>query len=395
MKKLLLLAVLSSLAIAAYAQDPPATPQTPAEPQIAVFSDYALGLEFDHPASWKRIDDPKVKKNLLDLDIFGKKKQPKNRLKQTSKETLFYIPAGDRTANLEIFSAVYNQSAEVWEEVQSLANKQLKREIDKQWREEILGVPLLLTKMTWEDAAFGKMVGLTGLVYSRTPQKLQFRLTAPADIYDSAEYELRQALQSIRTVRGGLPSAEDPSNPLDRSAYAAPLPQKPPKVLTIGATKPYGGKVKKGEVSMPLTVANRKVTLNAPAGWTFDASENGPITMRHGSVTGTVTVSVFSSLDSDPPQSAVLKASGMSLDEFTKVDRRQDMDQNPTLAGAELSSVWRFGEAASGALTTCDATGTTGDIYWVVRYRLQGKPSAAEKRAIEALLIGMSADLAP
>lgn len=394
MKKLLLAAGVGVLLVSqALAQDPPKA-NTPAEaPTLTVpYTNFALGLSFDHPAIWKLVEDPKEKKRLLDLNIF-KKKPPKNTLKRASDETLFYIPVGDRTATLEIFGALYDQTPELWEEVQQQVNSQLNRKIEKQWREEIMGVPLLLTKLSYPDEG-ETTIALSGLVYSRTPYKLQFRLTAPSIAYDQAEYELRQALQSIKTVQGDLPQAEDPNNPLTSSAYIN-KPTKPPKVTVLGSDKPEVVKIKKGEVAIPLTVSERKLVLTLPAGWTFDAPQNGVIVLHNPAVSGTVTVSVYSTLDSDPPEAAIIKASGASLNDYASVALRQEVQRDSSLAGAKLNAVWRTGQASAGTMTTCDAVGATGDNYWVLRYRLQGPPNSKERKLIEALTDGMSADPAP
>lgn len=377
----------------ALAQEPPKVDAPPETPLSVPYTNYALGLSFDHPAIWKLIEDPKEKKSFFGLPVFGKKKPPKNSLKQARDETLFYIPAGDRTATLEIFGALYDDTPELWEQVQQQVNKQLSRNVDKQWREEILGVPLLLTKISYDQEG-EKVYSLTGLVYSHTPYKLQFRLTAPSIVYDDVEYSVRQSLQSIKTVRGDLPQPEDPKNPLSSTAYIN-KPTKPPKVTVIGDEKAGGSKVKKGEVAIPLTVSARKLLLTLPAGWTFDPPQSGVVMLHHQGVAGTVTVSIYTSLDSDPPQAAIAKASGASLNDFASVAHREEIQRDANLAGANLNAVWRTGQASGGALATCDAVGATGDNYWVLRYRLQGVPTSAERKAVEALLNGMSADPAP
>ena len=275
------------------------------------------------------------------------------------------------------------------------ANKQLKRDVLKQSREEILGVPLLLTKIGYTDATGTKMVVLTGLMYSRVPNKLQFRLTAPEENYDSAEYNFRQVLQTLRTVEGDMPQTEDPNHPLDKSLYLVKTDKKPTKEMVFEIPKADPAKAKKGEVAVPMTVSERKILLTLPAGWTSEVSKDNLITLHKPGVSGAITVSVATTLDSDPPQSAVLKASGQALDDYAAVTNRTESMQDFSTAGASTDVIWRAGTSAKGALSTCEASGATGDLYWILRYRLDGVPTATEMKLVSALLDGISADPAP
>ena len=160
----------------------------------------------------------------------------------------------------------------------------------------------------------------------------------------------------------------------------------------IGGDKTGALKIKKGEVAIPMAVSERKLLLTLPAGWTFDAPQGGVIMLHHPAVAGTITVSLYTTLDSDPPQAAIAKASGASLNDYASVAQRQEVQRDSNLAGAVLNAIWRTGQASGGALATCDAVGTTGENYWVLRYRLQAMPTNAERKAVDALLNGMSAD---
>ncbi len=366
-------------------------------PTTQTFTDYDMGLAFDYPPSWILVEDARdPKKKGINLDILKKKKKkPLTGPKQTGKETLFYIPADSRTANLEIFEAQYDQTPDLWETIQTDANKQLKRDVLKQWREEILGVPLLLTKIGYTDATGTKMDVLTGLMYSRVPNKMQFRLTAPEENYDTAEYNFRQVLQTLRTVAGDMPQPEDPNHPLDKSAYMAKPDTKPTKQMSFVAEVPDPAKARKGEVVVPMTVSSKKVALSLPAGWTSEVSKDNVVSLHNPAVAGTITVNVATTLDSDPPQSAVLKASGQMLNDFTTVTKRNELLRDFSTAGASTDVIWRTGTGAKGPLTSCEASGSTGDLYWVLRYRLEGAASPAEVKLVDALLDGMSADPVP
>lgn len=388
MKKFLLSTLILGILVAGvFAQDTPST---------RTYNSYEMGLSFDYPSSWKLVEDAPAKKGGINLDIFKKKKKKApSGPKQTEKETLFYIPVGDHTAKLEIFSALYDDTPELWETIQSRANEQLKREVQKQWREEILGVPLLLTKIGYDDVGQPTTV-LTGLVYSRTPRKMQFRLTAPTDQYADAEYAFRQALQSLHTIAGEMPQPEDPNHPLDKSAYAAPTPQKATKITSLEAPKPNGGKIVKGAVALPVAFGERKAVLTFPAGWTGTQAADGSVALTHPGLNGSVTVTLFSSLDSDAPQSAILKASAASLDQFKSVSDRKEVAAETSLAGASTDAIWRTGVTAAGPLLTCDAVGATGDYYWMAKFRREGGALTVDERKLLDLLIdGMSLDPTP
>lgn len=379
-------------------KDQAVPPKAPATEQATTktFSDFQIGMQFDYASNWVMVADPKPGKgNWLDT-IIGKKKKPKIAAgKQAQGESLFYVPANGRTANLEIYGVMWAQTPDLWETNQVDANNALKRQVVKQWREEILGVPLLLTKIAYEDAATGPTNAIIGLVYSRTPYKMLFRLTCIDTDYDAADFELRQALQSLRTTSGAMPLPEDPNHPLDASAYVKVV-NKAPKVWSMTTAQPDPAKVKKGEVLVNAIIANTKSILSMPAGWTADApAADGTITLHNAAVTGAVVISLASVLDSDPPQAAILKASAASLDAFTKVDKRHETQHGFTTAGAATDTIWREGAGANGALTTCEAYGATGEQYWLLRYQMAGTPTAVEMKAINDLIDGMSVDPAP
>ena len=403
MNKLLLTALAAALAGAAIAQDttnkdqttPPKTDQAATQaPTVKTFADYQIGMAFDYPPTWVEVEDPKAPKNkkLIPDSIIGKKS--KKQLapgKQAQGESLFYIPAGSHTADLEIYGALWDQAPDIWESNQVQVNNDLKRQVVKQWREQILGVPLLLTKIAYDDAA-GHEVGLIGLVYSRTPYKMLFRLTAPDTDYDTAESNLRDVLQTLRTTSGDLPVPEDPNHPLDKSAYVD-VKNTPPKMVVLTAPTLDPTKAKKGAVVVAETVANQKANLTLPTGWTADApGSDGTIALHSAALTGPITITLASILDSDPPQAAVLKASAQSLALFAKVDDRTEKQNAFSTAGDTTDIIWRHGTDDKGALTTCDAVGGNGQMYWLLSYRLNSATTPAEMKALNDLVDVMSID---
>jgi len=405
-KLLLTAAMMATIVGSAFAQDTVNKDQPPTKTDQATpaattttktYTNFEIGMAFDYPSTWVYVADPKKakSKSLIPPDLFRKKakKGPVAPGKQVQDEALFYIPSGAHTSNFEVYSALWDQTPDLWESIQVDANKELKRSVVKQWREEILGVPLLLTKIAYDDAA-GHEVGLIGLVYSRTPYKMAFRITAPDENYDAAEYEVRQALLSLRTTQGGLPVPEDPNHPLDKSAYTNVVNRAPAEVVITGH-KVDPKKIKKGAVALPLSIADKKVVLTMPEGWTSTVGTDGTVTLHNAAVTGDVMISVASTLDSDPPQAAILKTSAQSLDLFSKVESRNETMEEITTGGASTDTIWRTGTSDKGAITSCDSVGATNDLYWILRYRMDGAMTPAMKKALAELIDGMSVDPAP
>jgi hypothetical protein len=400
MKRIFFLATLAAFSVFAAAQGatnaqatPPKADQAAPAVTSKTYSDYEIGMAFDYPSNWVMVADPKPGKgNPIDA-IIGKKSKKNKKLangKQAHGEGLFYVPAGTRTANFEVYSALWSDTPDLWETVQADANKQLNRQVVKQWREEILGVPLLLTKIAYDDAA-GHEVGLVGLVYSRTPYKMAFRLTCDDENYDAAEYSIRQTLQSLRTLDGGLPQPEDPNHPLDKTAYTSVV-NKPRAEVVITGHRPDPKHVKKGTVSLSQTVSGKNYVLTMPDGWTSTVATDGTITLHSAAVSGDVVVNLATTLDADPPQGVIIRNSGKSLDLFTKVDARNENIDQLTTGGATTDTVWRTGTGAKGALFTCDSVGSTNEAYWILRYQLDGTITPAAKKALEALIDGLSLD---
>src|SRR5690242_18114511 len=106
----------------------------------AVFRDDHLGLQFEHPKTWK--------------------------VRKERNGSVFSIPLdGGTEATLQLFPAKFNDKADQWQLIQVDINRSLKRTVDKQWQEEYLTVPMLLTRSHYE--VNGQTVSaLVGLLYS-------------------------------------------------------------------------------------------------------------------------------------------------------------------------------------------------------------------------------------
>ncbi len=331
-------------------------------PQTATFTDKRLGLSFDHPATW----------------IVGKPEK-------NSTKVRIPIAGTTESADLEIYRGAFASPPDIWQTSQLRLNEQLRRRVTRQWEQEILGAPMLLTRIEFE-AAGRPMNTLTGLFYTRSPEKLLFRLTAPASEFDKAQYEFETAMQTLRTVSGGLPQAEDPDRRPDPQAPAQKPAEPPPPRRRLETNAPTV-KLVKAPVVIPATVSERNVELRVPSGWTAEAGDGGGMTLRHPSLSSQIRLSLHSTLDSEAAMRTLLRASGESLKDFQKVSTRQEDEPKANQAGCTVVAIWRTGVAASGNLTTLDATGAMGEFYFLVSYRPQ---NVADRKLLEALLNAVS-----
>jgi hypothetical protein len=330
-------------------------------PQDVTYDNPELGFSMKHPATWQ-VSTKKGDSRIL-------------------------IPIADSKehAILEIFSALYRSDPEIWQTTQLRVNEQLKRTVHRQWQEEFMGVPLLLTKISYEDRGEPK-VALIGLLYTATPRKMNFRLTSAAGVYDTVEYEVRSALQTLRTIDGSLPTAENPNRTVDTAQTT-----RPPVITRIDGGPLPPKEIHKGEVAVEATAAGRPVVLRMPAPWGAVADGEWFV-LRHPDLKGALRVDVASVLDSDPAIRGLFKASTGSLDLFEKVARRDENRPVQNRAGAQTSAIWRTGASSTGPLTTCDAAGWLGDFYWLLEYRLAGEAGPEDRKLVEALIDGMSVE---
>jgi hypothetical protein len=337
--------------------------------QTAVLEIPELGLAMNHPADWQ-------------VTTVGKSKDIK---------VLIPIEGSSQKAMLELYSVPFSSEREVWQLGQKAINERMKREVMRQWEEELLGAPLLLTKVNYVEKS-GAQLLMIGMVYSRTPKKLMFRLSAAPDDFDKAEFIWRETMNSFRT---GQPwSPEDPTQKPDPKA---PPRTQLPKPVVIKANSLDGeAKLVKPPVAIEVAAAGRKLELRIPGEWAGKVQEDGSVLLTNPEVGGPVRILVASVLDSDPPQKALLTASSKTLGEYQKVTKRDEILPTKNKAGAMLASVWRSGLAAQGDLFSCDAAGSSGDFYFLAAFKSANATKiGAERKLIESLLQNMTIQVVP
>ncbi|HVL38874.1 MAG TPA: hypothetical protein VM328_05730 [Fimbriimonadaceae bacterium] len=329
------------------------------------FTSPQLGLMFDYPKTWKQTSRRDV--HLFDIPLEG----------------------GTR-ATLEIRAISFESEKERWQEVQKRINEQLRKEVERQWEELVLGVPFLMTRVRGQEDG-RPAITLTGLLYTGTARKMLVKLWAAPEDFERTELEFRELLNTLRTVDGRLPTPEDPTKPPEVLA-ARPEPPK-----TLPRRLPGAGKerqVVKGPVGLEVVVSQRKAVLRVPEGFVLSPTEDG-VQVSHPQLAKPLLLTLHTTLDSDRPDRALIRASAASLERFKTVTSRRDSTPAPNLAGATLATVWRVGETTGGTATTLEAVGLVDVFYWMLSSAWEGEPSPAERKVIEMLMDGASLEAAP
>ena len=286
-----------------------------------VFTSYEMGVTFNYPSTWTLATE------------------------KGSTRGQFPIEGSPEQATLEIYPANFKSDIDIWQATQLNISQQMKREVLKQWQEEIMGVPLLLTKAQGIEGG-RVLTQLSGLVYSATPRKMVFRLMAPPADFDKAEFAWRTVLQSLRTVDGAVPKAEDPNRKVTEEDLK-PISKPPKRTVWSAPTKAAAAPVK-GTVSVDVTAGGTALKLLAPEGWAFESAE-GTVTIKHAASGLSATVAVSSILDSPAPGLALMNLTAKTLDSYSRVDSRVEKGPLESRSGGTISYVWRQGAATDAA----------------------------------------------
>lgn len=310
----------------------------------ATFKNVQMGLTFTYPKEWKLSEKKTKKTNWFE----------------------FEVPTKSGTAHIEVFGLYFRSEKDIFQISQSHAVKQAEAELVKQWEEEILGAPLLLTQSKKKSDSI-----LVGLVYSFSYSKLMFRITTPEAAFEDVNYLWRQSLQSLRTISGDLLKPENPDKFLPGEG-----PSLGPNTVRIGGVpNPYGsdGKVEATPtVQIPGKAAGRPVILAAPEGWEGKVSEDGTKFELTNPKLGTpIEVRLASVITAEPPARALFSQSLETLKLFNAVLKRSEFGPAKNRSGAMYSYIWREGNGEKGSLIALDAAGSVDQFYWILSYRAE------------------------
>jgi|GEM_PF-4528352 hypothetical protein len=321
------MSALGWILVAALWQDPPVT----TEPATKEFVDRALNLSFRHPLDWKLV-------------------------RQDRRAVVFEIPAANGPAQLELIRTQFGSEPEVWQTVQVRTNELAKRTTVRQYEQQVLGAPVLMTLSEYEEGGVPKN-RLTGLFYTRNRSKLLFHLASPKAAYDEALFRFQQVFETLRSLTGSEFAPEDPANPTRTDPNPEQLPpvDAPKRVSIEDGTR---------ELGRPKFTRD----LSAPSGSVYRVSFWDPWRLEQnvlgfGAFSGTVNVRVESGFSADNLR-WITVTSANELSRFQKVGLRYDQ-----LIPAQRSGLrWfvRIGEDTSGPLLRAVAIAGEGTDRLVI-----------------------------
>jgi len=310
------------------------------EPQPVLFRDNQLNIQFNRPADWK---------------------QTKSDRRQTNFD--IPIPGSTNVAKLEIVRAAFRGDRDTWQTIQLRSNETAGRTVLRQYEQELLGAPVLLTQVEFTERGV-PLMRLSGLHYTRTPVKFLFNLTAPVSSYDSVAFLWNQTLESFRTVNGQPLLVEDPSAPLPSTPVRVE-PVRPPRVIsTTGSAGTNIGDyrrvdAKSGEQAIPILV---------PKDWTATAQGDGTLSLNRRGMDGVVVVRLEGLIDAEAGRRALATSAADSFKRYSVVDVRQDIEPMIAKSGNSVGSVWRHGKTAEGELATFEGFVAGTSHFMLLRY---------------------------
>lgn len=250
----------------------------------------------------------------------------------------------------------------------------------RQWEEEILGVPLLLTQLTVPDktdATKPATTRLMGLLYGGQKDAFSFQLETLEAAYPAAEQQWRNALLTIRTISGSLPTQAGQAPPDD------PEPVRPQNEVKVHVVRPDDGAPKEPKFGPVRVVADESAGLFAylPEGWS--ASEEG--VLKGPNTTTTITLSVGAGTKEVTRRTYFSKA-GSLLSTLTKVEKRHEPKPSVNNAGFETEWMERFGPTADGQGGHRVAFGWSGTLYWTITAQGSQQALEADRRALASLI---------
>lgn len=282
------------------------------------------------------------------------------------------VPTSAGDATIELYSTNYRRPAADWQRIQAQVNTDLGRTVDRQWEEELLQVPLLLTQIS-----YGQRKLLIGVLYSATPGKFHFRLDSPAEGYAEAESAWRRTLNTLRPTGESLPKPDDGQVPLEAPVVKDPDPVRFTSSSGQGALRPG---------RLPVTVANRSIVFRHPKGWVI-AEASGNYSITHPDLKKPATLSFYSSIDSPQSGVAAMNWANRDLNNFATVTLRENKGPSRNKAGTLVFSVLREGISTSGPRNAFVSVGDVEGFYWFLTYESDLAPAdfAKDRRLLQSL----------
>lgn len=350
----------SVLLAAAIAQQPPG---------MATFSDRDLGFTFQYPSAWK-LDRQRLF-SLIEMTL------PEN-----------------KKAQVQIINTEFGQKPGDWQQAQMDINKTLRRTVERQWEEVLLGVPLLMTKIVYRQNDQDMNI-LVGLLYSANDKKLQFRLTVPAGDFEAAETAWRGALNSIRPTAGSLPQPEDPNRPPTTTpAGGGGRPQAGGRnEVVLRASDAPPSRVRRGDQKLPIQTLGQSLILRLARGWTAEKSDAG-WTLSVKGLEGKLSLKIEAGAQNSARTGAI-QASNAVATKFTLIRTRDEKDLGFAESGARLYAITRRGNIGADEVAIMHQTGHEGLFYWLAEYQAPARTAAKEMARVQEMLNQLVVEPAP
>jgi hypothetical protein len=332
--------------------------------EVKTYRDPASGLAFGYPTSWE--------------------------FKRSKHSADFTFPMTDgSTATLQIFNIQFRQDKGLWQQLQRDVADQMRRRVNQQWEEQILGVPLLLTRVDFNDGE-KEMSTLVGLLYTATKEKMNFRVTSTAGTAQASEDAWRQTLMSLRTLDGELPVPEDPTKPL-------PNPDKTASGQSITRLTPEGANGDPARTKNVHRLSSLGLQLNVflPEGWSLESADD-TIAVQNEKLLGTARLSLSAGSRSQV-QGVLNDANNSSFDRFKLVTLRDDPRPAVKKSGSFVASTLRVGPGMAAATAVAwHIVGTHGSVVWRIDYFTDSEESLkADRKLIEKLIEFAAVEIAP
>jgi hypothetical protein len=313
----------------------------PPPKEVKTFVDKFSGVMFDYPKEWR------YRKERLYSKI--------------------EFPLADgKKAEVQLLSSDFRQSKQQWQDIQVEINTSVLRQVEGQSEELVLGVPLLLTKLNYKEEN-KELSTLVGMLYSKTPEKFTFRLTAPTANYAEAETIWRGVMNSLRPIGDKLPEIE-----VEGSVDVRPVPDSgnsDTKTIILKPEEPGSKQNLKGLRKTSVTVGEAPMDLWLPKGWEVAPAET-KFSLTSKGLKGKV---IFETVVGGVPeaQASVLDRMNTSMARFTAITLRKEYEVKGTKAGCALVRAERIGSEGETPLVVVYAAGVRGETHWLLTYEVK------------------------
>lgn len=285
-----------------------------------------------------------------------------------------------KTVRVELTGIEMNFPPAHWQDVMREINTNNNRTVLRQWEEELLGVPVILTRVR-DTSKSEAEITVTGLLMSVRPQKFMYRLYAPEGVADEAEKQWSAVLLTADSVSGKLPSEPLPVDP-NGSNNNQTSGNNTAGSGNVQVLRPQNGPPKK-TVRGPFRVSlddQRGTFLYLPNGWQLGDSKvlNSSVEVAFGHGLG----------DAKAAESAWLKVCGQGLSRLDRVTSRTEPEAKWFSSGYKGTYLERKGIANGQEEIQWVAYGSAMGFYFT--YSWTGTESAykdAKDRLLELLYL--------